>query len=488
MILNKNRKNWFAHFCCLTLFCFFTLSCTRVPEMTEEEIADAILKISNEELILKTTTKPWHGKGYVTGKVSGTWFSTMTNDPKTFNQYIGERDNNSATLISQTTDSLFAYDPTLKEWRPQCAFYEIETNEKTDTLILHCTLRSGMVWSYYGKNETIPVTSDDVIFWYNEIYGDKAFQSSGYPQQFMTMKDGSTRHIDVIKIDSLRFDFVFPRIVAEPLLAVNMSLCPSFIYKKAKDSGGVEAVKNLFSIATDPKMLPSMGRWYITEYTPDQRVVLKRNPHYWNKDASGVSEPYLEEEIIQIVGDENTNYLLFKQGKIETYTPRPEEVSEVIENQKNVYTVFNAEGSLGASLWSFNQNPVNSGKAFYSWFTKKEFRQAMSCILNRQRIILQTYRGLAETKDSFFPEANPFYNPSIKLDYQYDAKRAISLLQKIGMKMQDGVMRDSNGVQVEYDLQIPSGTAIANDIAQTISDECAKIGIKVNVRQIDFQK
>lgn len=472
----------------VSLILIMLTGCVKVPEMTEEEIALATGNL-NTELISKTQSKPWNGVGYVPGKVGGTWYSTILSDPKTFNQYIAERDADSNALISQTTDYLFDYDATLKEWTPRCAYFSIETDDVKGTLTVHCTLRENMYWTYFGSDKKIPVTSDDVIFWYDEIAGDEKFQSSGYPQQFVTMSDGTEKHIDVVKIDDRRFDFVFPRIVADPMLATNMSLCPSFVYRTAKEKGGVEGVKNLFSVASDPKTIPSMGRWYITEYTPAQRLVLKRNPQYWDTDKNGVTEPYPEQEIIQIVGDQNTDYLLFKQGKAETYTPRPEDVNDVVNNQRDDYTVFNAEGSLAASFWSFNQNPKNSGRPYYEWFTKKEFRQAMSCLLNRDRIITQTYRGLADPKYSFFPEANPYYNPDITLPYRYDPKKALALLRKIGMKRNDeGVMCAADGTPVEFDLSLAATSTVANDIAQIIADECAKIGIKVNVRQIDFQK
>lgn len=87
---------------------------------------------------------------------------------------------------------------------------------------------------------------------------------------------------------------------------------------------------------------------------------------------------------------------------MESYSPVPEEVDAVINGQKDSYKVFRSEGSIGTAMWTFNQNPKNRGKNFYSWFTKKEFRQAMSCLLNRERIIAQTYRGLAEPKYNFF--------------------------------------------------------------------------------------
>ncbi|WP_461249062.1 ABC transporter substrate-binding protein, partial [Treponema sp. R6D11] len=108
-------------------------------------------------------------------------------------------------------------------------------------------------------------------------------------------------------------------------------------------------------------------------------LVYKRNRDYWRKDAKGVSLPYPEENIVRIIPDENTKLLLFKDGKTETYSLRPEDLDGLVNKNDGSYTVFNAEGSLGAAFWTFNQNPVNKDKPTYEWFTKKEFRQAMSC-------------------------------------------------------------------------------------------------------------
>ena len=141
-------------------------------------------------------------------------------------------------------------------------------------------------------------------------------------------------------------------------------------------------------------------------------MVFRRNPHYWNENINGLSIPYYEENIVQILPDQNTQYLVFMQGRLESYSARPEDLYELINRDNPFYTVFNAEGSIGASLWSFNQNPVNSDTPQYDWFTQKEFRQAMSCLLHRDRINAQVYRGLAEPKLDFFPPPNPFFNPA----------------------------------------------------------------------------
>jgi len=466
----------------------FFVSCSRVPELTLDEIA-RLNAGENDALIAKSVSKPWDGSEYKEGKVGGTWNSTVLSDPKTFNQLIAERDSSSSAVIGKTLDFLVDYDPTFRKWKGRIADFDITTDEEAGTLTVRYTLREGLVWSYYGSERIVPVTSDDFVFWYNEIAGDKAFASSGYYQQFVTMNDGSQKHIDCVKIDERSFEFRFPRIVAEPILATNMGLCPSFLFRPAKERGGVDGVKNLFSINCDPKTIPSCGMWYIVEYTPSQRIVFERNPHYWDKDANGNSIPYTERMIVRIIGDQNTEYLLFKQGKTESYAPRPEELSAVVENQGDDYTVFNAEGSLSAAFWTFNQNPQNAASPFYSYFTNKKFRQAMSCLLNRERIINQVYRGLADPKYVFFPDANPFYDADITLSFRYAPDRAVSLLESVGFRRgADGVMTDAAGRAVEFDLTVESSGTVINDIAQIIVDECAKVGIKVNVRQLDFQK
>jgi peptide/nickel transport system substrate-binding protein len=151
--------------------------------------------------------------------------------------------------------------------------------------------------------------------------------------------------------------------------------------------------------------------------------------------------------------------------------------------------VYNSEGALGASFWTFNQNPVNREKAQYEWFTQKEFRQAMSCLLNRDRIISQVYRGLAESKLYFFSAPNRYYDPDIFLEYTYNPEQAIALLSSIGIRRDgNGVMRDSAGRAIEFSLTIRSESTVLNDIASIISDELGKIGVKATVRVLDFQK
>ncbi|MDR0290852.1 MAG: ABC transporter substrate-binding protein [Treponema sp.] len=467
---------------------FVLFSCDKNNEMSLEEL-NALNTEGLQELLAKTVTKPWRGGEFVPGRLGGTWYSVMNEDPKSFNMLVAEQDNTTSTVVGQMHDSLYDYDVVLREWTARLASPEVIVDEHSSTLRVVCTLRDDLWWSYYDSGRKVKVTSDDVIFWYNEISGDKDMGSSSYYQQFLTMSDGSDAHVDIRKIDDLRFEFVFPRIVADPLLATNMDFGPRHIYEPAKRRGGAKGVQDVFSVNADPKTIPSIGKWFLVEYTPGQRLVYKRNPDYWKKDSQGLSIPFYEETIVRIIPDENTQLLLFKNGDSDSYSLRPVDLDDLVNRNSGNYTVFNAEGSLSPPFWTFNQNPQNRHKPQYEWFTQKEFRQAMACLLNRDRINAQVYRGLAEPKLSLFPEPNPFYNPNIVFQYLYDQKRAERLLASIGIKRdRSGIMRDAQNRPVEFDLAIRSESATMNDIASIIRGELSNIGIKINIRVLDFQK
>ena len=242
---------------CGALLCAALCSCQKVPEMTLEEIAEAREK-SSRDFFTATKSKPYQGQDFEDGVVGGVWNDACMGDPKTFNILVAERDAQSAGIMAQTSDWLFDYDYQKREWVPHCAYFKIEADEARDILTVHVTLRDGLYWSYINSDKKIPVTSDDIVWWYDEVSGDPAFQSSAYSGQFVTMPDGSSRRIEAVKIDDKNFDFVFPRIVADPLLATNDSFKPCWLYKKAKEQGGAEAVKNLFLLTAT---WPSFRQW-----------------------------------------------------------------------------------------------------------------------------------------------------------------------------------------------------------------------------------
>ncbi|MDR1058209.1 MAG: ABC transporter substrate-binding protein, partial [Treponema sp.] len=199
-------------FCALLGLC----SCSREEELSLEEI-DALGREGVDELLAKTVSKPWRGEEFTAGTPGGIWNSSITEDPKSFNLLVAERDATTSGIVGNMHDYLLDYDVIQREWKPRCASAEIVVNEAEGSLRVVYTLREDLYWSFYNREERVPVSSDDVIFWYNEIEGNPAFQSSSYNSQFLTMEDGTEAHVDIERIDDRRFAFLFPRIDANPL-------------------------------------------------------------------------------------------------------------------------------------------------------------------------------------------------------------------------------------------------------------------------------
>lgn len=219
----------------LTVLLVFILisGCARTEEMTLEEI-EALLASGENELLSRTVSKPWRGEEYVPGTRGGVWNASVSADPKSFNLLVAERDGATAAIVAHMHDGLLDYNYVTHEFVPHTAAAELVVHEETQSLSVVFTLRDDLYWSFYNSDRRVKVTSDDVIFWYDEIQGDPAFQSSSYNSQFLTMPDGSEERITIRKIDDRRFALEYPRIEANPFLASNMSFGPKFIFEKAK--------------------------------------------------------------------------------------------------------------------------------------------------------------------------------------------------------------------------------------------------------------
>ncbi len=462
-------------------------ACGAREEVTREE-AESRRDVSRSELLDRTVYRPGPPE-YRPGTVGGTFVSALTSDPKTFND-LTARDGDTRTIVDTLSDYLAEYDVYEREFKPNLASFEIEVNEEKDTLRVIFTLRDDLYWTTPDSDPStwVQVTADDLVFWYDEIDGDPDLQLPAYPGQFVEMPDGSRARVTIEKLDELTVAFNYPRIVANPILNANMRVWPRHIYEPEKREGGSEALLNVHSVDTDVRTIPSIGAYHIVEYTPGVRVVLQRNPNYWKTDDEGTSLPYFERVIYRIVPDDNTSYLLFREGTKDGHSVRPEQLDELLNVQNPDFSVYNGGDTLGSAFFVFNQNPSNLDPVKHRWFTQREFRQAMSSVLNRPRIVRQVYRGLATPALHFFARPNPFFNEDIQLEFTYDPERAVELLASIGIEPgSDGLMYDDEGNHVEFSINLGAENPIGIDIANIFSDELSEIGITANVRPIDFQ-
>ncbi|MFA7567747.1 MAG: ABC transporter substrate-binding protein, partial [Alkalispirochaeta sp.] len=325
------------------------LGCGGEGEVTREVAAEQRTE-RRSDLLGRTVSRPGP-PDYRIGSVGGEYVSAINNDPKTFNT-LTARDGDTRDVVDSLTGYLAEYDPYKREFIPALATFEIEVDEEADILRVYYTLRDNLFWTTPNSapESWVPVTTDDIVYWYDEIDGDAELQLPGYPGQFVDMPDGTQARTTVAKVDEKTVVFTFPRIVANPILQSNTDLWPRHIFEPAKQKNGVEGVLNILAVDTDVTTIPSVGPYHIVEYTPGVRVVMQRNPNYWKTDDAGTVLPYVERYIYRIVPDDNTEYLLFREGRKDSHSVKPEQLEELVNADPRDYTVYDGGAALGSSF------------------------------------------------------------------------------------------------------------------------------------------
>ena len=139
--------------------------------------------------------------------------------------------------------------------------------------------------------------------------------------------------------------------------------------------------------------------------------------------------------------DGNAQYLRFLAGQIDVYSPRPEEVVDLKDKQKQLGITLKEIGiDTGSLFFAFNRNPghyIHNGVTDpkYRWFTDVRFMRAIAHAVDKQGMINLCFHGLGVPAVSDTSPANKvFYNPNLK-DYDYNLKEAGDLLDQAGYRL-----------------------------------------------------
>lgn len=355
------------------------------------------------------------------------------------------------------------------------------------------TLREGLKWS-----DGEPMTTDDIIFSYEKIYFNEKIPS-GLKD---TLRVGMSREFPKVKkIDSRRVEFS----VAEPFApfiryAGGIPILPAHILQEAvenTDADGKPKFLATWGTDTDPKKIVGNGQYRMLSYTPNQRVVLERNPYFWRKDAEGNPQPYIQQIVWQIIENTDNQLLNFRSGDLDTLDVQPE-VFPLLkrEEKRGKYTVFNGGPDTGSVFMCFNLNkgrnaqnqpfvdPVKS-----RWFATKEFRQAIAYGINRSAMTNNIYRGLGAPLHSPIPAQSPFYlSPEEGLKtYSYDQQKSKELLLSAGFKYNSNdELVDAEGNKVRFTLLMAAGKKVREQMATQIKQDLGKLGMQVDTQFLSF--
>lgn len=404
----------------------------------------------------------------------------ITADPKSFNPILAKETSTTA-ITDLMFEGLTRTDPFDLTIKPGLAEH---WSSSQDGLVWTFSLRPGLRWS-----DGQPFTADDVVFTFQNLVFNDAVPNSS--RDIFTIEG---QPVNVEAVDPLTVRVTLVRRFAPFLRAMGQAILPRHVLLSAVKAGKFSFT---WGINTPPDQVVGTGPFILESYHPGQSVTLKRNPYYWKKTADAAPLPYLDRVVYLIVPSMDVELLKFMEGSIDAYGLRGMDypLLKPLEKERG-FRIYDQGPDMGASFVVFNQNQgvhEKTGKPFVEpyksvWFRDVRFRRAIAHAVDKARIIDVVKNGLGYPQYSpESPAVGFFYNDHVR-HYDYDLAAARALLTEAGFtdRNSDGVIEDSAGNPVVFNLLTNADNTERVDIAGIIRHDLESLGIKVNLQQVEF--
>jgi peptide/nickel transport system substrate-binding protein len=229
-----------------------------------------------------------------------------------------------------------------------------------------------------------------------------------------------------------------------------------------------------------------LGPFVRNEYRPGMYIRLTRNAHYWRRDHSRRALPYLDAIRIDITSSRDAELTRFRRGELHFISAIDAASFDQVA-AANPKEARDAGLTMESEMLWFNQvrtSPVAAYKQ--QWFRSAAFRRAVSESIRREDIARLVYKGRAQAAAGpISPVARQWHNAKLK-PHPFDPGHALRRLEQEGFRLENGVLKDSQGHPVEFSLVTNSGNHARARMAALIQQDLAKIGMKVNFVPLDF--
>jgi peptide/nickel transport system substrate-binding protein len=388
-------------------------------------------------------------------------------DAETLN-WILAADASSFSYAGHTVDSLATFDNQFN-LQLRCLAKDVEVSP--DGLVYTITIRDDLKWS-----DGSPVTSEDYVYTLkNLMFSD--WLNYPYKSNWQEEVEGKTVFVTPEVVNKTTFTITRQTVYPEFVYTI-YDLTPYPKYIATKYEGDVKA----FTQAPEFNNLTytgNLGPYRFKEWIRNDRFVVERNPDYYLGKDTGA--PYFQQYIIKLFGTSATMQAALEAGDITNCGIEPAEANK-FRNLPNVkvYTV----PTRGYSLLAYNQRANG-----WEGLKNKAVRQALSMAINKQMISQAVLLGFGEPAFSFIPPTSPWYTEEGIVKYGvgplYDKQKAAQILAQegYGKTKADGTIEvvDKNGMPLKLTLLTSIGSQQTEDMALSIKQDLAELGIEVKV-------
>ncbi len=295
-----------------------------------------------------------------------------------------------------------------------------------------------LVWTFHLRravtfHDGSRFGADDVVYSYRRIIDEKLANVD----KFSAVTDIRARDADTVVI---RVAHPTPNLLTNLGGFKGMAI----VSRKNVESG---------QIATNPV---GTGPFAFVSRTSGDSIVLKANARYWGP------RPKVPGVTFEFITEPSTAMSALQAGEIDwTDSVPPQRIAQLKEDDSLKLAVTPSN-----DYWYL---ALNEARAPWS---DPRVRQAIAFGIDRQSIVQATSYGSATANQLAIPQGNPWYTPYDR--YRYDTDQAKRLLERAGIHPH------------QMDMLVTSEYPETVTAAQVIADNLDPLGIKVNIRTVDF--
>lgn len=242
----------------------------------------------------------------------------------------------------------------------------------------------------------------------------------------------------------------------------------------------------VMSSKSPKKEMAVLGPFYVADQKAGSYILLKRNPNYWRKDASGRQLPYLDSIRLDILSNRDLETMRFRRGEIDLINSIDTEYYDKLASVSPNLVRDAGAGLDSEQIW-FNQVPTAPIPDYKrAWFRSQKFRKAISGAINRSDIARVVFGSHAQPAYGPVSPANKFWFDARLPGPVYNPAASLRLLQQDGFRMDGNTLRDAQGHAVEFSVVTNAGNRYRERMAAMIQQDLQKVGIKLNVVTLDF--
>ena len=201
------------------------------------------------------------------------------------------------------------------------------------------------------------------------------------------------------------------------------------------------------------------GPFKFVEYVPSQRVVLEKNPDYYDEDRMA----QVDRVEFYIMTDSAAVVSALQSGTLDIASISADDAA-VLEGQ---FDIYNSPQNM-VQIFALNNE--------FEPFSKKEVRQAINYCIDKDQIIDSVFGGYGtKLYTNFSPVMEVYYNSDLEGSYDTDVAQAQSLMEQAGYA--DGF---------EFTVKVPANYQAHIDTAQIIAQQLQQINITMNIETIEW--